>query len=103
MKKIIGGKMYNTETALKIAEWANDLGKGDFEWCREVLYKKIKTGEFFLYGEGGGLSPYAGYYPGGGYTDGKEINPITEDEARKWAENKLDADEYEEIFGPVEE
>ena len=34
---------------------------------------------------------------------GSEIIPLTEAEARTWAEEHLDGDEYEEIFGEVEE
>lgn len=33
---------------------------------------------------------------------GKAIVPLTEDEAKKWAEDHLTVEEYEKIFGEVE-
>lgn len=99
MKKIINGKMYNTETAKELGFWSN--GENGFGFCDEWLYRK-KTGEYFLYGKGGGMSKYCSYN-GNMYGPGERITPLTEAEAKKWAEDYLDADEYEEIFGTVEE
>lgn len=96
MKKIINGKLYNTETAKLVANWWNGLGVSDFRNCEESLYLK-KTGEFFLYGEGGGLSPYAEHF-GSGWGYGKKITPLTEEEARQWAESHMEADEYLKIW-----
>lgn len=73
----------------------------DFSFWEEELYKK-KTGEFFLHGTGGPMSKYREYICGA-YTEGEKITPLTEDEARQWAEHRLDGFEYEEIFGEVEE
>lgn len=96
MKKIINKKLYDTETAKLVANWWNGLGVSDFRNCEESLYLK-KTGEFFLYGEGGGLSPYAEHFVDGwGY--GKKITPLTEEEAREWAEKHMSADEYLKIW-----
>ena len=101
MNKIINGKKYSTDTAKCVACWENGYGHGDFQYAEEQLYRK-KTGEFFLYGEGGPMSGYAESY--GNETYGSEkIIPLSDDEAREWAEDHLDGDEYEEIFGPVEE
>lgn len=53
MKKIIDGKMYNTETAKECGTWDNcEYG---FNRVEETLYRK-KTGEFFIHGEGGANS-----------------------------------------------
>ena len=57
MKKVINGKMYNTDTAKRMADWSYGY-PGNFEYYEEELYKK-KTGEFFLYGEGGPRSKYS--------------------------------------------
>lgn len=56
MKKIINGKKYDTETAREVAckAWGY---YGDLNFVFETLYKK-KTGEFFLYGEGGANTSY---------------------------------------------
>ena len=38
MKKVIGKKLYDTETATLIAEYWNVLGKGDFNYLSDDLY-----------------------------------------------------------------
>ena len=101
MKKIINGKLYNTETA-NYVDWDwNGVGRGDFKYWREELYLK-KTGEFFLYGEGGAMSQYAERYPDG-LGSGERIIPLSENEAKSWMEKHSDVDKYIEIFGEVEE
>jgi hypothetical protein len=47
MKKIINGKMYNTETALLVGTCWNGLSSSDFACETVCLYRK-KTGEYFL-------------------------------------------------------
>ncbi|MDD6667772.1 MAG: hypothetical protein PUE58_07465 [Lachnospiraceae bacterium] len=101
MKKIINGKMYNTETANCVGYWENGYGCGDFQYAEERLYRK-RTGEFFIHGEGGAMTQYA-ESDGDAYCGGEKIIPISEDEAKEWAENHLTADDYESIFGEVEE
>ena len=96
MKKIISNRVYNTETAKLIGEWSNDYGRTDFRWAEEALYLK-KTGEYFLHGQGGGLSIYAGHC-GDSSGDGEKIMPLSYDKAREWAEEKLDADTYMNNF-----
>ena len=54
MKKIINGKMYNTETACLMGEHSNCYGPNDFRCCSEQLYQK-RTKEFFMYGSGGAM------------------------------------------------
>jgi len=46
MKKVINGKMYNTETAKKILEYKNGKSSSDLEFKMITIYQK-KTGEFF--------------------------------------------------------
>lgn len=102
MKKYINGKLYDTSTAKKLAEY-EDSYKGQFDWYKEELYQK-KSGEFFIYGEGHAASPYAQYSKAAGaWCAGEAIKPLTWEEARYWAETKLSVDEYDEIFGPIEE
>ena len=101
MKKIINGKMYNTETARVVG----GTGYGcpsDLDYWKEELYRK-KTGEFFLYGEGGPMSKYARYCGQNQWAGGEEIIPLNLEEAQEWAETYLSAEEYEEIFGACEE
>jgi len=101
MKKIINGKRYDTETAQLIGSdgYSN---RRDFCFWREKLYRK-KTGEFFLYGEGGAMSRYGRSTGQNLRSAGEEIQPLTLKEAQEWGEQHLDADEYEEVFGRIEE
>lgn len=101
MKKIIGGKKYDTDTAKEVGSWDSSHSVLDFHYFREALYRK-RTGEFFLYGEGGAMSRYAVHY-GDGWGYGERIEPLTEEQARRWAEKRLDVETYEETFGEVEE
>jgi hypothetical protein len=101
MKKIINGKRYDTETATLIGS-ARYGYPSDFEYWAEDLYRK-KTGEFFLYGEGGPMSRYSRSTGQNEWSGGKEIRPLSLKEAQEWAEKYLDADKYEEVFGRIEE
>jgi len=102
MKKIINGKVYNTESAQEVGSWSNNLSYRDFDHCEEALYRK-KTGEYFLYGVGGPRSPYAERIDNNSWSGGSAIRPLTFEVARKWAEEKLSAGEYKAIFGEVSE
>lgn len=101
MKKIINNKKYDTNTATKVADYWNGYGASDFNYMAEELYVK-KNGEYFLAGKGGPLTKYVNYY-GGNRTYGEEIIPMTLKEAKEWALEKLNCDEYEALFGGVEE
>lgn len=103
MRKIIGGLLYDTDSAKKIAEYTLDDGtaRGDFRWYEEALYLK-KTGEFFLWGKGGPLTAYA-ERKADGSTGGEKIFPISESTAREWAESTQDTETYLKIFEAKEE
>ena len=100
MQKIINGRKYDTETAVYIGKYSEYL-PGDFHYYEEKLYRK-RNGEFFLYGEGGPASKYRDYI-GRMYISGSAIVPVTEEEAKQWAECALEVGDYEELFGEVEE
>ena len=100
MKQIINGKKYSTETAKKVGYYSSPFS--GFDHYSETLYRK-KTGEFFLFGEGGANSKYTRQIDMNTWSGDSRIIPMTEAEAKKWAERSLDADEYEAIFGEVEE
>ena len=101
MKKIINGKLYNTETAKEVAEYWNGYPGGDFNVIYETLYQK-RTGEYFLYCKGGPMTQYAEAV-WGGMAYGEQIIPYTEKLAKEWAVEHISADEYMELFGEVEE
>lgn len=102
MKQIIKGKLYNTETAKELGGWANHGSWRDFQHMEETLYIK-KTGEYFLFGEGGPMTKYAERVEQNGWSGGSRIMPMSYEEAREWAEKHLEADEYEAIFGEIVE
>lgn len=101
MKKIINGKSYDTTTAECVGSWSNGHPYGDFSYCGEDLYRK-RTGEFFLYGEGGAYSRYSRRC-GDNWGCGESIIPLTYAAAQKWAEENLSGEKYEAIFGEVAE
>jgi hypothetical protein len=96
LKRIINGKIYNTETADCIATWHNGHHGGDFNRCEESLYR-TKKGAWFIAGEGGPLSKYA--RPVGNMTSGGDgLEPITAKEAQQWLEEKDYTEQLEAYF-----
>lgn len=91
MNKIINGKRYDTNTAKQIG--SRDANKEGNFFFRETLYRK-KFGEFFLAVIYNGCDIYAG---------DDHITPISIEQAQKWVSKNMDGDEYESIFGPVQE
>lgn len=98
MKKVINNKLYNTDTAKKLGTWENTRDYRDPGCISESLYQK-RTGEYFLYGEGGPMSKYARSTSQNNWSGGEMIMPLTVDIAREWVEEHLDTDKYVEIFG----
>lgn len=101
MKTIIKGKRYDTGSARALGRFQH-LGRNDFSYYSEELYQK-RTGEFFLYGEGGPASRYSRSVGLNEWAGGEKIIPLTVEAAREWAEKNLDVDEYESIFGECAE
>ena len=99
MKKVIHGKLYDTDTAECVAAWSNEA-YDSIDYCSESLYRK-RTGEFFLYGDGGPKSPYS--LRRGSFIYGNSvIIPYSDAEAKEWVEEHCGGDKYIEIFGEVE-
>lgn len=101
MKKIINGKVYDTEKAQLIAEAHHDnIKDADGKSLKQRLYRK-KTGEFFVQVEGTAIELQNifqhGYKPNAG------IYPLTYEQAQRWAERELSADQWESIFGDPED
>lgn len=86
MKKIIKGKMYNTDTAKEIVTHFL-MSNANLEKTI-TLYQK-RTGEFFMH-----------HVPQRGT---QSIQPCNDDDAREFASQHMSADEYEKVFGKVEE
>lgn len=101
MKKIINGKLYNTEKATMLFEWDNKYPVNDSNYVKEVLYR-TKNRRYFIYGIGGPNTIYA-ESNGGNWDGGCSIIPIDEKQARTWGEKHMDIDSYIKEFGEVEE
>ena len=101
MKKIINGKLYDTDKAKEHGNFEFSY-RNNFDWYSETLFRK-RTGEFFIFGEGNAASKYRRSCGQNEWCGGKWIIPLTYAEAQIWAEEKLDSDEYVAIFGEPEE
>jgi len=97
MKRVIDGKVYNTETATKLYE--NSYGyASDFAHYEETLYHTEK-GTFFLCGSGGPISSWAEYHSDGTRTGSEGIVPFSWEDALNWCENHgVDADDIMRWF-----
>lgn len=102
MKKIIDGKVYDTDTARFIGKWSNGCYGGDYNYVYEELYCK-RTGEYFLYGEGGAGTVYSEMVGSNSWSSGEDIELLTYNEAREWAEEHLTADDYLDEFEAIPE
>ena len=92
MKKIINNKVYDTEKAAKVGEDSENY-PSDFSYVEEVLYRK-RTGEYFLYGYGPAASRSAERVGSSGWGSGERIMPLSYEQARQWAEDHMEADDY---------
>jgi hypothetical protein len=101
MRKTIKGYAYNTKESRFVAECRNSHRCGEPAWCHETLYRNI-DGAYFLHGEGGAKSRYSRNVNGESVAS-ETIIPLSESQAREWAEMSLPADKYEALFGVAEE
>lgn len=97
MRKIIGGHVYDTDTAHKIGEWDNG-DYGSIYYVGQALYC-TKAGRYFLHCEGGAGTQYAQNDGIDVYAAGESIEPATPAEAKKWAEARLSSSDYEAEWG----
>ena len=100
MKKVIDGKIYNTETAESIG-YHSEGGYGDFRAFEETLYR-TKKGRFFLAGNGGPMTKYAKKESSNTWTGSSDIFVLSEEDAREWAEKYMKTEAYLRYF-PAEE
>jgi hypothetical protein len=82
MKRIIEGKVYDTNTAEEI-ESDSFSNPSDFHYWEETLYRTEK-GAFFFHGEGGPMSHYARDIGNNSTTGSERIWAVDENEAREW-------------------
>jgi hypothetical protein len=96
MIQIIDGKRYNTETATKIAQYHNGLGRSDFRSIEETLYLSPK-GNWFVQYWGGAATQYA-ESSGNSRYGSSGIRPLSIDEAYEWVEAHAAPETVEKYF-----
>lgn len=101
MNKVINGKRYNTETAKEMGK-TGEYYHNDINSWEETLYR-TKSGQYFIYGEGGANTRYAEPAQLGNWVSGEQIIPISEDKAKEWVNEYLSGEDYDRIFGEPEE
>jgi hypothetical protein len=85
MKARIEGKVYDTETSRKIAEYENGYPRTDLDFIREALYR-ASDGTLFFAGESGPRMRYGKNSEGGGKVGGEGITLTTRGDAKEWIE-----------------
>ncbi len=102
MKKVIEGKLYNTETATLICTLpCHKTNPRDFEWHDTELYRSPK-GTYFVAGEGGAASMWARPVNNGN-SGGEGLRVVDAEDARGYAEAAgLDPEEMVAAGFPVE-
>ena len=101
MKRVINGKLYNTDTAVDLAVYEANA-TDSLNYYSERLYRK-RTGEYFIHGEGGARTRYAASDGDGWSRGGEAIFPLSVDEARAWAEQHISEEDFERLFGAAHE
>ncbi len=103
MKKIINGKMYDTEAAECVVFYWNMLPSSDFSEESFSLYRTEK-GAYFIHGKGGPRTRWGVELENNmwGWPDHKDIQVISIEEARRIVEEECHFDIYERLFGEAE-
>lgn len=106
MRKIINGKLYDTDTAVSIGQCESGI-PGDLDYVSETLYQK-KTGELFIHGEGGARSCYSESCGNNSWSSGSAIIPESSFsdhyiDIKEWVSEYCDVETYIKLFGPVAE
>lgn len=97
MIAIIKGKKYSTSTGIRIGNiGSTDTHRGDFRHWTATLYV-TKNGRFFVYGDGGAMSPFAKSVNNGSI-GGNGLRAVTAEDALRWCEEKLSPFDYEKHF-----
>ena len=101
IQRVIDRKLYDTDRAEEIAQYAPNTDRSDFHFLVETLYKTT-DGEYFLHCEGGAATKYAKSCGGGERTGSEELKPLDEEAALDWCEERaidgrIVVDEFEEL------
>lgn len=83
MRQVIEGKIFDTNTAIKLHSWDN--GHSDFKYRSKDLYRTLR-GRYFLYHEGGAMTDMAKNCDNNSWTGSEAIEPIDEKTAIRFLE-----------------
>ncbi len=97
MKRIIDGKVYNTETAELVLSWDNRRAVNDFKRREKDLYL-TKKGNWFIYHYGGPMTDMAVGVGNNAYGGSENIEPITPENAFRFLCSHGGAVEAEKYF-----
>jgi hypothetical protein len=103
MRKVIDGKVYDTETAdlvCDISGYGGTLSQSDFRHDNTNLYR-TKKGAWFIVGEGGAMSQWSEPCGSNSYIGGSGMRVVSEDEAKAFVA-EFASDEYDEYFDAEE-
>jgi site-specific recombinase XerD len=93
MQKVVGKKRYDTEKAQLIGTRCNSFMPSEESYIKEELYQ-TQNGNWFICGEGGSHTPYSN----NGHL-GRDIVPLSADDAQAWLEKYSDVSLVERYFG----
>lgn len=103
MRRVINGKVYDTDTATHVCALRCTASRGDFYYHDTSLYRTAR-GAFFIAGQGGPASMWSHPVGNNGSTGGDGIRVVTEDEARQYMEEAgCDEDDFKAAGLDVEE
>lgn len=103
MKRVIDGRSYNTETAIKLCSLESPTPyTNDFHWHNTILYQ-TKGGAFFLAGEGGAMSRWSKPCGQNSRVGGEGISPVSAAEAKEILERENATEALERVFGQCPE
>lgn len=97
MKKIIQGFRWDTDKADKVCDIQEGYA-GDFRRIDAGLYRTKRAKKFFLAGAGGPMTVFAKSVDQNSWTGSEGIIPISDDDARMYAEKYADTDTIEKFF-----
>jgi len=97
MRKTIHGLRYDTDAAVFLGRATNSLPGAPDYWQAD-LYRTRRAQRYFLAGTGGALSRFAQSAGQNTWGEGADLIPLTETEARAWADHFLDEGTVKKYF-----
>ena len=97
MKKIINGKVYNTETAELVVDWTNGKYPRDFNYRSKDLYL-TKKGNWFIHHVGGAMTDMQKPCGSNSFSGSEDIEPISSEDAFRFLCSHGGTEEAEKHF-----